>query len=247
VTLYEQVKQREPRLMMSLSIGADSIAMFLRTLESEEFDMENGVYFYYWFLPGVSWVEDYIDYFENKYNIKIIQLPNPIFVEDQFRAFLKTPFTAAATAKLQQTRYAYQKNNKQFLEKIVKINQGLPDKTLTAVGIKQGDSAMRRIQLRKNEGYAPNQLHWYPIWDYERHGLKMPYDYDLFGISFENLDYRFSKPIKDNCPETWELMKEWYPQIEMYMARNEFYHPEWKPKKGVMYKKFDTLEPRRKL
>ena len=252
--LYDRVVERNSRLMMSLSIGADSLAMFLHVMESERFDMRDGVYFYYWFLPGVPWVEDYIEYFESKYGVKIIQLPNPIFVEDQARAFLKTPLTAAATMKLQNTKHAYQKNDKKFLEKIVKINQGLPEKTLTAVGIKPGDSAMRRMQLRKNEGYAPNQLHWYPLWEYEnrdvialikRHGLKMPADYDLFGISFENLDYRFAKPIKDNCPVTWELLKSWYPQIEMSVARNERYHPEWPAKKGVMYGKFETLPERR--
>lgn len=254
--LYQEVKKRSDRLLMSFSIGADSIASFLRIMEDGAFDMADGVYFYYWFLPGVPWVDDYIDYFEDKFGIKIIQLPNPIFVNDQGTGFLKTPITAAATAMLQKSRYRYERNDKAFLERAVKINQGLPLETLTAIGVKQGDSAMRRITLRKNEGLSLNQGKWYPIWDFEnrdvydiikRHGLKMPYDYELFGISFENLDYRFSKPIKDRCPETYKLLKQWYPQIDMYIARNERYHPEWEAKKGVMYRKFDVLEPRRPL
>lgn len=256
--LSRAVKQRSghDRLCMSFSCGADSIAMFLRLLESEEFDMADGVYFYYWFLPGVPWVDDYIEYFQERYGIRIMQLPNPIFVDDQGNAFLKSPVTAAATAQLQKTPHAYQRNDKAFLERAVKINQGLSTDTLTAVGIKQGDSAMRRIQLRKNEGVSENKGKWYPIWDYEnrdvydiikRHGVKMPYDYELFGISFENLDYRFSRVIKDRCPETYKLLKHYYPQIDMYIARNERYHPEWEAKKGVMYRKFDILEPRRPL
>ena len=241
------------RLLMSFSCGADSIAMFLRVLESGEFDMTDGVYFYYWFLPGVPWVDEWIEYFQTKYGIEIIQLPNPIFVDDQGNGFLKTPMGAHATAQLQKTKYKYWHNDKKFLEHAVKVNQGLPENTLCAVGIKQGDSAMRRIALRKNEGLSLNSGKWYPIHDFEnrdvidiikRHDVKVPYDYELFGISFENLDYRFSKPIKDHCPETYKLLKSWYPQIDMYIARNEYYHPEWEAKKGVMWKKLNVLEPK---
>jgi 3'-phosphoadenosine 5'-phosphosulfate sulfotransferase (PAPS reductase)/FAD synthetase len=254
--LYDKVKKRSDRLLMSFSCGADSIAMFLRVMESGEFAVSDGVYFYYWFLPGVPWVEDYIDYFEDRYGVKIIKLPNPIFVNDQGIGFLKTPVTAAATAALQKTPYRYWKNDKSMLERAVKVNQGLPQDTLTAVGIKQGDSAMRRITLRKNGGISESQGKWYPIHDYEnrdvyeiikRHGVKVPYDYELFGISFENMDYRFSSVIRDRCPETWEILKYWYPQIEMYIARHERYHPEWEAKKGVMWRKLDVLEPRRAL
>lgn len=256
MNLYKEVKDRSERLLVSFSVGADSIAMFLSLLESNEFDMKDGVYFYYWFLPGISWIEDWIDYFDNKYGISIIQLPSPIFVEDQGNAFLKSPLTAAATAKLQNTDFRYWKNDKAFLEHAIKINQGLPQDTLTAVGIKQGDSAMRRISLRKSKGLSINKGKWYPIHDYEnrdvidiikKHDVKVPYDYELFGISFENLDYRFSKVIKEKCPQTYKLLKKWYPQIDMYIARNEFYHPEWKPKKGVFYKKLPVLEPRVQL
>lgn len=251
--LYDEVKKRGYRLLMSFSCGADAIAMFLKVLEDGHFDMADGSYFYYWFLPGVPWIEDWIDYFEDKYGVKIIKLPNPIFVNDQGIGFLQPPLQAAATAMLQKTNYRYWKNDKAFLEHAVKVNQGLPESTLTAVGIKQGDSAMRRIQLRKNGGLSANRGKWYPIHDFEnrdvidiikRHGVKVPYDYELFGISFENLDYRFSKPIKDRAPETYRIMKQWYPMIDMYIARHEHYHPEWEPKKGVMWRKLPIFEPR---
>lgn len=252
IDLYNVVKSESDRLVMSFSCGADSIAMFLRVLESEQFDMSNGAYFYYWFLPEVPWIEEWISYFESLYNIKIIQLPNPIFVLDQATAFLKKPITVMATAELQKTQHKYMKNDKGFLERAVKVNQGIPTKAYTAIGIKQGDSAIRRITLRKNGPLNTKKRKWYPIHDFEngdvidiikRHGVKAPYDYDLFGISFENLDYRFSKPIKDNCPKTYEIMKRWYPLIDMYIARNEHYHPEWNPKKGVFWRKLDVLQP----
>ena len=241
------------RLFMSFSIGADSIASLLQIIEEGNFDISDGVYWYYYYTPGIHWVNEYIEYFQDKFNIKIIKTPSEIFLKDMMYYNFQTPLRSLAVQEFFGTEKEIRYMKKGDIENFVKKNQHLPQNTLTAVGIKSGDSPIRRISMRKLRGICTNKKKWYPIWNFEngdvikiikRHNLKMPYDYDLFGISFENIDYRFSKVIKEKEPDTWKYLLDWFPLLEMNLQRTEYYHPEWaKPKKGIFYQKFDTLKP----
>ena len=44
--------------------------------------------------------------------------------------------------------------------------------------------------------------------------LLLPPDYELFGRSFDGLDMRFMKPLREQRPEDFEVVKKWYPFIE---------------------------------
>ena len=68
-----------------------------------------------------------------------------------------------------------------------------------------------------------------PIWDWlERSvygvikdaGIKLPIDYELFGRSFDGIDYRFLKPIYDNLPDDYEQILKWFPMAEMELIRH---------------------------
>jgi hypothetical protein len=70
--------------------------------------------------------------------------------------------------------------------------------------------------------------YFYPIWDVNmatllgmlgKAKIKLAIDYRLFGRSFDGMDYRFMKPVKDNYPADWELIKEWFPFVEMEILR----------------------------
>ncbi len=244
--------QENDRFFMSFSGGSDSIALFLRVLESGQFDMKKGVYFFYYSIPDISWVEEYLDYFENKYEIKIERVPSSNFMFTLCHYHLQNPSRAFAMEKMSKTREWWIHSIKD-IEDAVKEYHDLPDTMLAAVGTKQGDSFVRRVQLRKNQGIDIKARKWYPIWDFEngdvpriikKHDIKMPLCYDLFGISFEGLDYRFSKVIKEKCPENWKRIKKMYPLIETVITRYEKYVGS-KEVRGVYYKKFSdrTLKP----
>lgn len=260
--LSEQVQkaQNSDRLFMSFSTGADSIAMFLRCLESGKWDMSKAVLFYYYLLPDIPWVEDYLEYFQEKYNVKIIQVESAIILDDLAKWHYQTPARAWAINELYRIdpQHAPFLMKKEEITMAVRVWAKLPDSTYCAIGTKCGDSAIRRKYMYEKQGIAHNNNKWFPIWDFENtdvikyiksHDVKVPYDYELFGISFENIDYRFSKVIKERCPETWKKAKDFYPLIESIITRYEFYHPDWKCKKGIKNQKFggQVLQPRRPL
>lgn len=42
----------------------------------------------------------------------------------------------------------------------------------------------------------------------------LPPDYELFGRSFDGLDMRFMKPLREKRPKDFEVVKQWCPFIE---------------------------------
>lgn len=258
IRLSDEIKKSEKRLFMSFSTGADSIAMFLRVLESGRFDMTDGVYWYMYAVPHISWIDEYIEYFMDKYKIKIIQVPSSLLLQNLALWRLQSPMRSKGVLDLQWTDKEFSAMPRDVIGDCVKDWHHLSEKTYCAIGVKSGDSAMRRIAMRKCQGVNHASRKWYPIWDFEnrdvediirRHGVKVPYDYNLFGITFENFDYRFSKIMIDRCPENWKRLLEIYPMAKTLVARHEYYKPDEKPKVGVKGKRLKDLclEPRMPL
>ena len=50
-----------------------------------------------------------------------------------------------------------------------------------------------------------------------------PPDYELFGRSFDGLDMRFMKPLREKRPDDFAVVKKWYPFIEADEKRWEHY------------------------
>ena len=60
------------------------------------------------------------------------------------------------------------------------------------------------------------------VYDYiKMHDIDLPIDYELFDRSFDGLDYRFIKPIKEKLPDDYEQIKQWFPLIDLEILRNE--------------------------
>lgn len=248
------VAKIDVRPLISFSCGTDSIAMWLRLKELNErehiFDLDHAVLFYMYYVPGLPFVEDYLSYFEEHEHVQIARVPHNLFLEALANWHFQSPLRAAAIEALQKTKYSFVPMSKEAIEDYVKASCGMPEDAYTCVGVKAGDSAMRRMAMRKTGGLNTNKRKFYPIADFEqrdvvdiikRHGLKVPIDYELFGISYENLQYRFAKVLSEQCPKSWAICREWFPAIDLSIARYERYHPEWcganmiKGRKGKLF------------
>lgn len=256
------VSEIDRRPLVSFSCGVDSIAMWLRIKEINDktglFDMGKAVLFYMYYVPGLPFVEDYLDYFEQREGVKVARVPHNLFLEALANWHWQSPLRSKAIEQLQKTGLRFATPTKEAIEGYIKASMGYPVDAYTCVGIKAGDSAMRRMAMRKTQGLNTNKRKFYTIADYEnrdvvdiikRHGIKVPIDYRLFGISYENLQYRFAKVLSEQCPESWAICKQWFPSIGLSIARYERYHPEWTGAgmiKGRKGKIFDSmiLDPR---
>ena len=53
----------------------------------------------------------------------------------------------------------------------------------------------------------------------ERSGIKLPVDYEMFGRSFDGIDYHYLAPIKERFPEDYEKILYWFPLAELDEVR----------------------------
>lgn len=216
--------------VLSFSCGKDAISAFLRILESGKFEKQ--ILFYFYLIPGLSWVDEYIEYFENRFGVKIHQFPNPNFYKMMKNYVFQPPERTEGIKKLQSSGDGFIDFKFKHLSELTIKFEGLSESTLTAMGITCYDSPLRRTAIKKYGEYNLNSRKWYPVHDFKlsdireiikRHGLKLPDDYDLFGLSFDGLDYRFVKPIKEKRPEDYKRIKEYFPLIDLQIARQERY------------------------
>ena len=98
-----------------------------------------------------------------------------------------------------------------------------------AVGIRAADSPMRRVSHAKYGPWRPDRI-VHPIWDWKitevraalaRHNVTLPVDYQWFGRSFDGLDNRYLRPIRDNAPDDFATILEWFPLADLTIHRTD--------------------------
>ena len=111
-------------------------------------------------------------------------------------------------------------------EKFVRIDLGVPN-AFIAIGVRASDSPTRAMVVY-TYGPVSKRKTFYPIFDWKYDDLrkcfkdndvKLPIDYEMFGKSFDGLDYRFLKPIKERFPEDYAKIKEFFPLIDLEILR----------------------------
>ena len=247
-------KQGHDELYLAFSRGKDSIASFLALYETGKFSKIH--LFHYHLVPNLSFVDEYLEYFEDKFGVEIVNVPVGVFMELQQSAVLKSPLQVEATHRisLESREPLFRSYDITELTNMVRMLLGLPDSTYCAIGVTQNDSAMRRMIIKKHgvitEHIKKNPIKsvrkWYPIWDFrqqdikriiKKHGVKYPDDYDLFGLSFDGLDYRFLKPIQLYRPKDYQKIKEYFPMIDLMIEKHEHYFG-----KSIRRSKFNHLK-----
>jgi hypothetical protein len=112
----------------------------------------------------------------------------------------------------------------------IKEDLGIDDSVLTAIGVRAFDNRYRHFAIDKYGAITEKRKVWYPIYDWDVHrlydeikeaGCKLPVDYKIWGKSFDGLDYRFIKPLKENFPRDYEKLKDFYPLIDAELKRYE--------------------------
>lgn len=222
--LIRQVRaQTGPRVIVSFSTGKDSIAAALAC--KPHFD-ELVPYFLY-LVPGLSWVEESIAYYERElFGRKIIQLPHPSLFRWLNNFTFQPPGQAAVIAAARLPDFDYL----DVFKWVCQAENLDPEKALVASGVRAADSPMRRLAFSTHGPISHNQRQFYPVWDWtkdrliseiEQSGLKLPADYELFGRSFDGIDYRFLSVIKRKRPADWRTILDWFPLAEMEVWRYE--------------------------
>lgn len=212
-------KLDDNNVILNFSMGKESIACYYQLKKY----FKNVHLIYKYLIPGLSFVQESIDYFETKFNQKIIQMPNIGFYRMINGNVFATPKHLEIIHGIGLPNHTYND-----YEKLIRVDLNLPN-AFIGIGVRAADSPTRSMVV-KMHGPVSKRKTFYPIfdWKYEQlrnclndNNIKLPIDYELFGKSFDGIDYRFLKPIKENYPHDYETIKLYFPLVDLEILRYE--------------------------
>lgn len=213
--------EQGPRAMLAFSRGKDALGAWLAMRPH----FEDVAPFHLTLVPGLSFVEESLDYFERAFGRRIIRLPHPSLYRVLNNLTFQSPATASVVAAAGLPNFDYPD-----IYRLVREIEGLPEGVFAATGVRAVDSPMRMLAMRTHGPISRGREQYYPVWDWnkarligeiEKGGIGLPLDYDLFGRTFDGLDLRFLYPLKHKRPEDYRRILEWFPLAEAEVWRYE--------------------------
>lgn len=208
--------------LLGFSTGKDSIGALIQAKRY----FHDIRLFYLYLVPGLEFVEDSLQYYEQALSTKIIRLPHPSLYRWLNRAVFQAPQNRFVVADMALPEFDHQD-----IQAVICEDYSLPlDTTYAASGVRQYDSLNRWSAIQKYGPLNPQKKTFYPVFDWkierlhteiEQSGLQLPVDYRLFGRSFDGLDYRFLKPIRDYYPGDYKRILEYFPLADLELFKME--------------------------
>ncbi len=221
--IKQLAEQHNGICLLGFSRGKDSVASWIQLKKH----FKTIIPYYLKMIPDELFFEaESLKYYEEIFETKIIRLISPSFYRMISQQILQEPQNLPiidSYGKIKKITY-------QDIQSYVKQVSGLLDSILTGIGVTENDSFTRRMAIRKNGPVNAKSKEFYPIYDFtkteilkliEDNNIKLPKDYNLWGKTFDGLDYRFTKPLKDRYPEDYEKLKLYFPLLDAEMIRYE--------------------------
>lgn len=219
--LCEQMAQECDTAIIAFSTGKDSIAAWLQMRKY----FKHIIPYYCYTVPGLEFVEESLKYYEDFFHTHIYRLPHRSLARCMRALVFQPP---NHVTKIEATEFPGDEYDDAMVGEIVREVANLPNAAYVGTGVRMADSPMRRIGIKTHGAINHNQKRFYPVYDWKKAdllkaideaGIKLPVDYKMFGRTFDGLDYRFLKPIKEHYPNDYEKIITWYPLAELELYR----------------------------
>lgn len=214
--------QGHKAFLVSFSRGKDSIALSI-ALRDAGYDLRP---FYLETVPGLSFVEESLDYYERVlFKRHIVRVIHPTFCLQLAEATFQPPHWLATAEAMGGVALDYAD-----VQRYVAEQEELPEETWTCVGTRASDSVMRRKHFAIKGPCTPSKRTFAAIWEWniamvaaalERSGIRLPVDYQFMGKSLDGLQGEFVGPMKRHFPSDYKKLLEFFPLLEAEVFRYE--------------------------
>jgi predicted phosphoadenosine phosphosulfate sulfurtransferase len=214
------IAKESDTIMLSFSGGKDSLVAWL--IAKEHFKTIIPVFFYR--IPGLSFIDEKIHYYEDFFKTKIIQLPHPSTIKQLNNGLFQTTETIKVIEKMNLPNMTYD----MFFDSLREKHGNL----WVAIGNRACDNVQRYTAFITNGVINYNRKVFWPSFDFtdtdvlniiKENKIQLPDDYRMFGKTFDSLQDRFIKVIKKEYPADYEKIKTLFPLIELEILRYEKY------------------------
>jgi len=221
----KEVNGISPKVILSFSMGKDSIAAYIKMLEY--WDIADIEFVFLYMVPGLEFQQQQLGYYEGLFGKKIKQMPNPSLPR-QLNALMYQPPNNIDTivgANLYDHDY-----DEVFAA--AKIDLCLPEDTFVGVGVRSADSIMRMASIKRYGAINHARKQFFPVFDWKindlvsnigKSGIKLPIDYRIWGKTFDGFDFRFLRELKKHFPNDYDKVHEFFPLIDLELKRYERY------------------------
>lgn len=214
--------KNQKKFTLGFSTGKDSLACAL-ILKDLNIDF---IPFYFYHVPELDFVNESILMYEDLLNIKIIQLPHPMLYDRIRHHDFQNDKIANWLANIDFPKMTFQYLIDAYLDS---IND--PNHYYDIVGMRAAESFNRREYFKKNGAINEKKKAIYPIFDWNKADVKnyiqlkkipLTKDYAIWDRSWDGLKYQFVIGVKKHYPKDFEKIKEYFPLIDLEIARYEF-------------------------
>ena len=137
--LCERMAEITDTVLLSFSGGKDSIAAWLQMRKY----FKRIVPYYMYFVPGLKYIERSLEYYEDFFGCHIYQFPHPAFFKKMNLGVFQPPNRLSIIAdKMYVDLSTY---DVIAISEMIRSYLGLSENAYTGVGIRQGDTPMRRL------------------------------------------------------------------------------------------------------
>lgn len=215
------LKAEDRPVLVSFSMGKDAIAAAL-ALQDDDIPIRL-VYLY--LVPGLKFVEAERHRLEDELHQHIHAYPHPSLFRWLNNFTFQPPERCALIEAAQFPATTYDQT-----WQYIKEDLDLPQDTWQADGVRAADSIVRRASFTKHGVMKHSNHKVSPIHDWlkgevmdriDSHGIALPIDYEWFGRSFDGLDYRFLAPLRDNAPDDYQRILDWFPLADLEFIQHD--------------------------
>jgi 3'-phosphoadenosine 5'-phosphosulfate sulfotransferase (PAPS reductase)/FAD synthetase len=227
-------QQTEGKALLSFSCGKDSIGAWLQMRRH----FTEIIPFYMYLIPGLQFIEDQVQYYEQQFGCHIYRMPHPSLYRMWNHMVYQAPANIRKILEARLWDFEYD----DVLD-IVRAKHKLTRATYAATGVRAVDSPQRWASMKKYGPMNEKRGVFYPIFDWRKDrlldeirasGIKLSRDYPLFSRSFDGLDYRFLKGIAEHYPADYARIQECFPLIDLVLHKYQ-YRADYYARKGARH------------
>jgi hypothetical protein len=208
------------RVLLAFSRGKDAIGAWLALLD-DGFDV---IPVHFETVPGLSFVQESLAYYERFFGARIHSVPHPSFWSAIDNGLYQTPRRAGQLAELSLHRKIT------YSDVYADVARAANCSEWHGTGVRISDSLTRRMALKTHGSITSSAKKAHIIWDWSSDtlrqrilsaGVKLPVDYEMFGRSFDGIGVEYLSAIKQRFPDDYRRVLEFFPLAEAEIFRDE--------------------------
>lgn len=218
---HVQSKTFNNKALLSFSGGKDAWGTWLAIRDHFEV-----IPFFYYIVPGLEFVDEYLARCEKHMGCPIRQYPHPMLYTMLRTCTAQTPDRCWAIEHMGLAEF-----DKDDLHRFVEADTGLPHfSCYTALGLRAADSIQRGTYFKRRGPVNDERKVFSPIWDWnkarllealKKEGIALSPEYAWFGRSFDGPVLLYSWGLKKYAPRDYARLLEWFPMLESEVWRYE--------------------------